>query len=99
MLIKYTPDVHCAGFSNIEWGGCVGSGSVEDSVSNCCSLVCLFLLRRCHTFGLGSEVCVELVTGIAAASGGQCVLLSEGQRLQTKVGVGLCGNGGRGAVW
>ena len=45
----------------------------------------LFILHRCHTFGLGSEVCVELVTGIAAASGGQCVLLSEGQRLQTKV--------------
>ena len=42
-------------------------------------------LARCHTFGLGPEVCVELVTGIAAASGGHCVLLSEGQRLQTKV--------------
>lgn len=28
---------------------------------------------------------MELVTGIAAASGGHCVLLSEGQRLQTKV--------------
>ena len=30
-------------------------------------------------------MCVELVTGIAAASGGQCVLLSPTQRLQTKV--------------
>ena len=40
---------------------------------------------RCHTFGIGPEVCVELVTGIAAASGGRCVLLTEGERLQTKV--------------
>ena len=40
---------------------------------------------RCHTFGIGPEVCVELVTGIAAASGGRCVLLAEGGRLQTKV--------------
>lgn len=40
---------------------------------------------RCHTFGIGPEVCVELVTGIAAASGGRCVLLAEGERLQTKV--------------
>ena len=31
-------------------------------------------------------MCVELVTGIAAASGGQCVLLSPTDRLQTKVG-------------
>ena len=30
-------------------------------------------------------MCVELVTGIAAASGGQCVLLSPEERLQTKV--------------
>ena len=30
-------------------------------------------------------MCVELVTGIAAASGGQCVLVSPEQRLQTKV--------------
>jgi len=44
----------------------------------------LFVLR-CHTFGIGPEVCVELVTGIAAASGGRCVLLTEGERLQTKV--------------
>ena len=42
-------------------------------------------LTRCHTFGIGPEVCVELVNGIAAASGGQCVLLAEGERLQTKV--------------
>lgn len=28
---------------------------------------------------------MELVNGIAAASGGQCVLLAEGERLQTKV--------------
>ena len=42
---------------------------------------------RCHTFGIGGEVCVELVTGIAAASGGQCVLLSPTERLQTKVGI------------
>ena len=42
-------------------------------------------VTRCHTFGIGGEVCVELVTGIAAASGGQCVLLSPGERLQTKV--------------
>ena len=42
-------------------------------------------LGRCHTFGIGGEVCRELVTGIAAASGGQCVLLSPAQRLQTKV--------------
>jgi len=28
---------------------------------------------------------VELVTGIAAASGGRCVLLADGERLQTKV--------------
>ena len=41
---------------------------------------------RCHTFGIGGEVCVELVTGIAAASGGRCVLLSPAERLQTKVG-------------
>jgi hypothetical protein len=40
---------------------------------------------RCHTFGIGGEVCVELVTGIAAASGGQCVLISPEERLQTKV--------------
>ena len=40
---------------------------------------------RCHTFGIGSEVCVELVTGIAAFSCGKCVLLKEGERLQTKV--------------
>lgn len=40
---------------------------------------------RCHTFGIGSEVCVELVTGIAALSCGKCVLLKEGERLQTKV--------------
>lgn len=32
-------------------------------------------------------MCVELVTGIAAASGGQCVLLSPTERLQTKVGI------------
>ena len=44
-----------------------------------------FPLSRCHTFGIGSEVCVELVTGIAAASGGRCVLLADGERLQTKV--------------
>ena len=40
---------------------------------------------RCHTFGIGPEVCVELVTGIAALSCGKCVLLKEGERLQTKV--------------
>ena len=28
---------------------------------------------------------MELVTGIAAASGGRCVLLADGERLQTKV--------------
>ena len=42
---------------------------------------------RCHTFGIGSEVCIELVTGIAAISGGKCVLLKEGERLQTKVSI------------
>ena len=42
-------------------------------------------LCRCHTFGMGSEVCLELVTGIAASSGGRCVLLADGERLQTKV--------------
>lgn len=47
----------------------------------------LLPMCRCHTFGIGGEVCRELVTGIAAASGGQCVLLSPGQRLQTKVGI------------
>ena len=41
--------------------------------------------HRCHTFGIGGEVCVELVTGIAAATGGQCVLISPEERLQTKV--------------
>ena len=40
---------------------------------------------RCHTFGIGPEVCTELVTGIAAVSGGRCVLLREAERLQTKV--------------
>ena len=30
---------------------------------------------------------MELVSGIAAASGGQCVLLSPTERLQTKVGL------------
>ena len=40
---------------------------------------------RCHTFGIGSDVCLELVTGIASASGGACVVLKEGERLQTKV--------------
>ena len=45
----------------------------------------VFDLCRCHTFGIGSEVCVELVTGIAALSSGKCVLLKEGERLQTKV--------------
>jgi len=44
-------------------------------------------LFRCHTFGIGPEVCTELVTGIAAVSGGRCVLLREGERLQTKVSV------------
>ena len=42
---------------------------------------------RCHTFGIGSEVCIELVTGIAAISGGRCVLLKEGERLQSNVSV------------
>ena len=45
-----------------------------------CTLHC-----RCHTFGIGPEVCVELVTDIAALSCGKCVLLKEGERLQTKV--------------
>ncbi len=43
------------------------------------------LSLRCHTFGIGPEVCVELVKGIAVESGGQCVLLEDGERLQTKV--------------
>ena len=42
---------------------------------------------RCHTFGIGSEVCIELVTGIATISGGKCVLLKEGERLQAKVSI------------
>ena len=42
---------------------------------------------RFHTFGIGSEVCIELVMGIATISGGRCVLLKEGERLQSKVSV------------
>ena len=47
----------------------------------------LLLHCRCHTFGIGSDVCLELVTGVAAISGGRCILLKEGERLQTKVSV------------
>ena len=46
--------------------------------------------HRCHTFGIGLDVCVELVTGIAAISGGACVLLAKEERLQTKVRVSVC---------
>ncbi len=48
-------------------------------------LMWLFSTCRCHTFGIGPDVCTELVTGIAAASGGRCVLLRNTERLQTKV--------------
>ena len=42
-------------------------------------------LCRCHTFGIGANICRGLVTSIAEAGGGRSVILQEGDRLQTKV--------------
>ena len=44
-----------------------------------------FHLYRCHTFGIGSEACQELVLGVAALSNGRHVMVGNKDRLQEKV--------------
>lgn len=48
-------------------------------------MVFCFHLYRCHTFGIGSEACHELVLGVAALSNGRHVLIGNKDRLQEKV--------------
>ena len=52
-----------------------------------CVCVCVF---RCHTFGVGPDICQSLIAGIAEAGQGRCVLVQEGDRLQAKVCVCVC---------
>ena len=44
-------------------------------------------VHRFHSFGLGQEVCPELIFGIAAATGGSSVIVQRGERLQAHVSI------------
>lgn len=50
-----------------------------------CVIFFYFHHHRCHTFGIGSEACHELVLGVAALSNGRHALVSSKDRLQEKV--------------
>lgn len=43
-------------------------------------------LPRCYSFGIGPNVCHRLVKGLATVSRGSAEFLTEGERLQPKVG-------------